>query len=207
MTRFVAVLLAAAVLASAARADIPPPLPPLGKKYVSLENEVVLGKDVTGYVFVQSHGHGPGAPRMMYYRVELPPGEPVQMPAAGRYTYTGLYAVPQEVAKEYKTEDELCKALEAGKVKGAHSIGFGGDTAVPITTLRKSVKWTHTITGIDDEGIKRTVEGEGHEKPADRPEKQGRPSVLGGACVAGGAGALALLLGGLWLAGRARRKM
>ena len=53
MVRFVTTLLAVAAVTNAVRADIPPPPPPMGKKYVSVNHEVVLGKDVTGYVFVE----------------------------------------------------------------------------------------------------------------------------------------------------------
>ena len=208
MARFVATLFAAAVVANAARADIPPPPPPMGKKYVSVSNEVVLGKDVTGYVFVVKSSFGPGRPITTQHKLELTPGKAVEIHADGKYG-SALYAIPEAVAKEFKTDQELYGALELGKVPGVHSIGFGGTTTVSRLVMGKSVKWTTTITGIDANGIKTKVEGKGAEPP-NKPEKDSPTAVQtphGVPCVGSIAAFAALMLGGFWLVGRSRRKV
>lgn len=205
MKTFLPALVAALLVASAATADVPPPPPPKGKKYVSVSNEVVLAKDVTGYVFVQQVGTGPGAPKFTHEKLDLTPGKARAVPAGGRYTYYTLFAVPQDVAKGFKTDAELFDALKENKVKGALHLGFGGTATVPDTVKGDSVKWTTTITAIDPKtGIKTKVEGEGYEEPK---APGARPPAPAGVFVAGGAAAVALLLGGLWLAGRGRRKV
>src|SRR5688572_24763455 len=114
MPRFMpllAALLFASVLAeNAARADLPPPPPPKGKKYVSVQCEVILAKDVGGYVFVQQTAQGPGAPRSTFQKLELTE-KPATMPAAGRYTYVTLWAVPADAAKQFKSDQELFQAM------------------------------------------------------------------------------------------------
>ena len=217
MNRLLAVL-TVGLVAGTAVADIPPPPPPKGKKYVSVNNEVVLGKDVAGYVFVQQVSAGPGAPKFTYEKIELTAGKAKAMPAGGRRTYVSLFAVPHEAAKEFKADADLFDALGANKVKGAHRVGFASTATVADTVKGESVKRTVTITAIDAKGIKTTVEGEGAEKPADRPGKNENPSEeddpdaptthapRGGTWVAGVAAALAVTLGGFWLAGRTRRK-
>jgi hypothetical protein len=191
MNRLLAALTVGLLTTSAALADIPPPPPPKGKKYVSVNNEVVLGKDVSGFVFVQQVGTGPGRPKFAYEKLELTPGKATAMPAGGRYTYVSLIAVPEDAAKGFKTDAELFEAL--------------GANTVPDSVKGNSVKWTHTITAIGKGGVKTKVEGEGY-VPTDKPGKKGRPSGLAGAWVAGVAAFAAFLLGGMWLAGRGRRK-
>lgn len=207
LQKFLPALVAALLVASAATADIPPPPPPKGKKYVSVSAEVALGKDVTGYVFVRQTATGPGAPKFTSEKVEFADGKAKAMPAGGRRTYTTLFAVPQDVAKEFKTDDELFDALKTNKLKGALPLGFPGTATVSDAVKGDSVKWTYTITAIDPKtGIQTKVEGEGYEEPK-RPGAKEKPPVQAGVFVAGGAVALALLLGGFWLAGRARRKV
>lgn len=212
MNRLLA-LAAALLVAGHALADIPPPPPPKGKKYVSVSNEVVLGKDVTGYVFVQRVGTGPGRPTFTYEKVELTPGKAATVPTPGRRGSVALIAVPQDAAKEFKTDAELFDALKERKVKGTHDLGFPGSATVPDSIKGDTVKWTHTVTAIDPKGgFKATVEGEG--RPAAKGEAPGKPeeedgaearAPRGGTWVAGLAAALAAALGGLWAVGRARR--
>ena len=80
---------------------------------------------------------------------------------------------------------------------------FTSTTIVPDAVKGDTVKWTHTITAIDAKsGIKETVEGEGYP-----PEKPQRGSAApAGTWAAGAAAFAAIMLGGLWLANRARRK-
>lgn len=207
MNKFLSALVAGLLVASTATADVPPPPPPKGKKYVSVTSEVVLGKGVTGYVFVQQVGSGFGPPKVTYEKLDLTGGKAKEMPPGGRRTFVTLFAVPEAAAKEFKTDDALFEALKANKVKGAHHLDFPGTATVSDKVKGDSVKWTYTITEIDDKaGLKKKVEGEGHEEPAAKP-KGDKPPALTGTFVAGAAAALALLLGGFWLAGRSRRKV
>jgi hypothetical protein len=205
MIRLAATLFAAAVVASGAKADIPPPSPPMGKKYVSVFNEVILGKDVTGYVFVVQSSFGPGRPITTHYKLELPVGKAVEIHVDGKHG-SSLYAIPEAVAKEFKTDQELYDALERGKVPGVHSIGFGGTTTVSRLVMKNAVKWTTTITGIDANGIKTKVEGEGVE-PSESPGKNDKLHARGWPCATFGAVSLAMLFGGLWRVSRTRRKV
>ena len=200
-------LLTVGAIAGTAVADVPPPPPPKGKKYVSVSNEVILSKHVTGYVFIQQTGTFPGAPRFTYSKLELTSEKAVAIAAGGGRTFETLIVVPQDTAKEFKTDADLFAALGADKVKGTHTLRFVGRATVSDTVKGDSVKWTYTITAIDPkDGIKSKVEGEGAELTAEKPEKKEKAPPSGVSWMAGGAAALAALLGGFWLAGRARRK-
>ena len=206
MKKFFPALLAGLLLASAATADIAPPPPPKGKKYAAVNNEVVLDKGVSGYVFVQQTSTGPGRPQFTFEKIELAPGKAKALPAGGRRSSVSLYAVPEKVAKEYKTDDKLFDALKANKVKGAHRLGFTSTATVPDKIKGDSVRWTTTVTEIDARsGFKTKVEGEGYE-PKASPKRE-RPGAPPGTLAAGIAATLGVLLGGFWLAGRARRKL
>lgn len=220
MNRLLAAL-TVGLIAGVAVADIPPPPPPKGKKYVSVNNEVVLAKDVSGYVFVKQVTSIPARPKPTYSKLELTADKATAIPEPARRTYVTLFAVPADAAREFKTDDELFDALGAKKVKGVHGISFNSSATVSDKVKGDSVKWTTTVTAIDDKGIKTKVEGEGYEPPADKPKPGGgKPpeeeeeapvasahTPRGGVWVAGLATFAALTLGGFWLAGRARRKV
>ncbi|MDY3556918.1 hypothetical protein R5W24_006092 [Gemmata sp. JC717] len=207
MKKLIPALVAALLLANAAAADVPPPPPPKGKKYVSVTNEVVLGKDVTGYVFVQQVSSGFGAPQFAHEKLELTAGQAKAVDAGGRRSFVSLFAVPQDVAKGFKTDAELFEALKANKVKGAHRLNFASTATVSNQVKGKSVKWTHTVAAIDAKtGVKVKVEGEGYEEPKTNPKKEGSAVPFKGVA-AGLAVTAGVLLGGFWLAGRARRKV
>src|SRR4051812_23627164 len=181
MNRLLA-LLTVAVFAGDAVADIPPPPPPKGKKYVSVSSEVVLAKDVTGYVFVKQTGSGPGRPMFSYEKLDLTADKARAISSGGRRTYATVIAVPQDVAKEFKADADLFAALEGNKVKGAHRLGVSGTATVSDTIKGDSVKWTYTATAVGKDGIKSKVEGEGYERPpekkpkaADKPEQNDSP--------------------------------
>lgn len=220
MRRVLSVLTLAA-FAGVAVADVPPPPPPKGKKYVSVNNEVLLGKGVTGYVFVKQVTNFPPRGKPLSSKLELSTTKPTPIPEPARRTSATLYAIPEATAKEYKTDDELFDVLRTNKVKGAHHISFGSTAIVSDKVKGNSVKRTYTITAIDAKGIKTKVEGEGYEPPAANPRtKEGQqdspdaedtptataPTPRGGMLVAGIAATLAVMLGGLWIVGRTRRK-
>ncbi|AWM41541.1 hypothetical protein GobsT_74000 [Gemmata obscuriglobus] len=206
MKKLLPTLVVVLLLASAATADVPPPPPPKGKKYVSVTNEVVLGKDVTGYVFVQQVSSGFGAPQFTHEKLELTAGQAKAMAAGGRRALVSLFAVPQDAAKEFKTDAELFDALKAKKVKGAHRLDFASTATVSDQIKGNSVKWTHTVTAIDAKtGVKEKVEGEGYDEPKANPKKEGS-AVPPKGVAAGLAITAGVLLGGLWLAARTRRQ-
>jgi hypothetical protein len=207
MNRTGPALVVVLLLANAAAADIPPPPPPQGKKYVDVSSEVVLGKGVTGYVFVEHVGQGPGRPMFFYHRVELSEKQSLTLPG-GRRSYATLYAVPEAAAKEFKTDKDLFDALDANKVKGTFTIGFVGSATVSKKVKGDSVKWTYTITGIDaKDGITTKVEGDGYDEKPDRPSEKNPLAMTGPAsCAAGVIAVVGLMFGGMWLVGRARRK-
>jgi len=224
MRRVLSILVLAA-FAGVAVADIPPPPPPKGKKYVLVSNEVALGKDVTGYVFVKQVTSFPGMPEPSYAKLELKADKPTAIPEGGRRTFVTLFAVPEDVAKAFKTDADMFAAIGTGKLKGAQKIGFNSTATVSDKVKGDSVKWTTTITGIDAKGIKTKVEGDGHEEPKTKPKdgKNNSPNdeddsqtdapvattqtPRGGVLIAGIAATLAVMLGGFWLAGRTRRKV
>jgi hypothetical protein len=207
-------LLTVGLIAGVAVADVPPPPPPKGQKYVSVSNEVVLAKDVTGYVFVQQTVSFPGGGSNAK-KLTLSADKATAIAAGGRRMAVNLVAVPEDAAKEFKTDDELFDAIKAKKVKGAQSLGFNNTVTVSDKVNGNSVKWTYTITAIDAKGIKTKIEGEGYEAPATKPAKDSpeddadTPTVAqtprGGTWVAGLAAFAAIMLGGMWLAGRTRR--
>lgn len=225
MSRLLVVVVVAAV-AGVAVADVPPPPPPKGKKYVNVSSEVKLAKGVSGYVFVTSVTNFRPAPdKPTFAKAELGAEKATAMPAAGRRTAVALVAVPQAAAAEFKTDADLFAALAANKVKGTQRVEFAGTATVSDAIKGDAVKWTYTVTGIDDKGIKTTAEGDGYEPPKAKKEpKNGKEpknqdegdegdepdaplTARGGPMVAGVAASAALMLGGLWVVGRGRRRV
>ena len=200
--RYLATLAVLATLGGFALADIAPPPPPKGKKYVNVVSEVKLGKDakVSGYVFLLEQVLYRPAPDATATKVELSADKATAANAGGRRSYAVLYAVPDDGAKEYKAEKDLLAAVKGKKVKGAHTLAFAGTATVNDTVKGESVTWTYTVTGVDEKGIKTDVKGDGAEE-----EKKGEPKkplalldqpgyLIGGLAVAVG-----VTFGGLWL--------
>lgn len=188
--------------AGVALADVAPPPPPKGYKYISVTNELIVAKDVTGYVFVQQVTNYRPAPQNSYSKIEPKDGKPVAVAAGGRRVYVQLIAVPADAANAFEKDADLFDALEKKKVKGVHSFGFTGTATVPDTIKGESVKWTTTVTAIGAKGIEKKVAGDGY----GMEPKGTRPQAQGGPLVAGVLAALALALGGAWFVGRTRRK-
>lgn len=207
MRRFTCLLLL--LTTGVASADvIAPPRLPKGKKYVSVTSEVLLGKNVTGWVFLQQATDPKAAvPKFQYTRLTLDDKTPVTMPEAqGPFGGAFLVAVPEEAAKKFATDKELFEALEATKVKGVVVRDFVGQVAVSDKVKDTSVTWTHTITGVDAKRgtIKMTIRGPGApDGPAEKKEDKSplavaEPSYL----IGGAAAALCVTFGGLWLVRR-----
>lgn len=213
MTRLLAAAVVAALVAPVALADIPPPPPPKGKKYISVANQVLVAKDVTGFVFVEEVTvFLPGPQPPTYKKLELTADKPVTPTASARRTSVALLAIPKAAADEFKSEKELFDALKAKKVKDVARTYFTGTATVSDAIKGDTVKWTVTVTGVGPKGITTKTEGEGYEE---KKPKSGAPDGEDGAeepvaaprnyWIAGAGAALALMLGGLWLVGRARR--
>ena len=203
MTRRLSALLLAALVAGPAAADLAIP-PPKGKKFVNVTSEVQLGKDVKGYVFVLQEWKGPGRPTSTTTKIDLTDAKATEVIAGGRRNSGALYAVPEAAAKEFKTDKELFDAVTARKVKGVQTLSLPGNTAVSDTVKGDAVRWTYTITGIDDKGIKTDVAGDGVEKKEEKKPGEKKPLALAepGYLIGGVAAALAVAFGGLWLARR-----
>lgn len=196
-------------------ADIP--IPPLGKdeKELRVYKEAVLGKDVTGYVFYQKWTRGgkdliPGQPDTVYEKVELNTKKAMPLHSGG-----SLYAVREEDAKAYKTDQELNAALVKGKVKPIYT-GFGGGYEMRVKKADiddDSLTLTYTITGIDEKG-KVTVKRDGKHtdrftedgswKPKSKEPEEPLALAEPGYLIGGLAAALAVTFGGVWLARRRR---
>ena len=70
-------------------------------------------------------------------------------------------------------QDKVFAALEAKKVKGAQAFGFPSTATVADSVKGDPVKWTYTITGVDEKGIRTRVEGEGADKNFWHTERSG----------------------------------
>lgn len=205
------------LIASAARGDARPPPPPKGQKYVNVSSEVVLGKDVSGYVFVTQTftSNGGGRPSSKFAKLELTADKAVALPTGARTSVT-LFAVPEDAAKEFKTDAELVEAVRTNKVKGVHNVMCRGTATVSDAVKGNEVKWTYTVTAVNPkDGIQTKVEGEGYEPPAAKKggdqHDEDAPGVTAytprsGLWVAGVAACAGVKLGGFWLVGRSRRK-
>jgi hypothetical protein len=202
------VLTTLAVLAAVggfALADIAPPAPPKGKKYVNVASEVKLGKDVkvSDYVFVLEQVTYRPAPTRTGSKVELSADKATATNPGGRRSSAFLFAVPADKVKDYKSDEELQKALQQGKVKGAVNLSFPGTATVSDTVKGDTVTWTYTVTGIDEKGIKTEVSGDGTEKKEEKKEEKKKLAFAEpGYLIGGVALTVGVTLGGLWLVRR-----
>lgn len=210
MVRPILSVIVVLLAAHAAIADVRPPFEK-GEKFANIRNEVVLGPDVTGYVFVQATESGPNS---IYNKLDLTTETAKELDHTHVTVY--LIAVPQDIAKEFKTEDELFEALRAKSVKGTHRIKFVNEQIVVSDKVEGDLfARTHIITAIDaKDGIKTKIEKD-YELSADKLLKEIRseqPLSQSGnvnfitAGIAGMAAFAAIAIGGFWLVGRSRRK-
>jgi hypothetical protein len=210
MTRLLAAAVVAALVAPVALADIPPPPPPKGKRYINVTNQVFVAKDVTGFVFVEEVTEfRPGPQPPTYKKLDLNAEKPVTPTAAARRISVALLAVPKAAADEFKSDKDLFEALKGQKVKGVARTHFTGTATVSDAIKGDTVKWTVTVTGVGAKGITTKTEGEGFEVKKGVPDgEDGTEEPVAAPrnyWIAGAGAALALMLGGLWLVGRARR--
>ena len=183
--------------------------------YISVTNQVLLAKDVSGFVFVEEVTQFlPGRQAPTYKKLDLNADKPVTPTASARRTSVELVAIAKDAAGEFKTDADLFDAIKAKKVKVAGRTYFTGTATVSDTIKGDTVKWTVTVTGVDAKGIQTKISGEGYEekkpksgtKDGDEDEDANEPAVAGRSYwVAGLAATLALMFGGMWLVGRSRR--
>jgi hypothetical protein len=215
--RLVAACVVLGIAAGHTAADIPPPPPPKGKKYVGVDNSVILSKDVKGYVFILEEGQGPGAPRYTYRSITLS-DKPTGVPSGGRYRYVSIAAIPEDEAKKYPIEKDLTEALGKRSLKGVHRLSVGGGDLADVTDKRDAIPWTFTITAIDPkkgmtvkkerdgkpypDGEEKPKTGENNAPPDGDDEQQVREAGNWRWLVAGGAVTLAVCALGLWFVRR-----
>lgn len=196
MSRFVLAVVASATAVAVAFADVGPPP---GQKYVPVTTTVKLEKSFPDHTFFVI-GFGPGAAPLT--KVELDPTKATKVDAKSRYGGS-LFAVPNAVVKEFKTEKELAAALAKPKDKlppGVSSVSIGNRTTLKVTDKRDAIDRVLVIsTGDEKSGLKITEE----KSEKNDPEEPTADAPTGGRlAITGLAAALAFLVGGFWLARR-----
>lgn len=190
-----------------ALADVPPPPPPKGKKYVSIDNELLVSKDIKGYIFLES---------VSGFRIEgkvqrLAPSDtkPIALSKAPRRASTVVYLVPEAIAKKFKSDNDIVQAIQQNKIdEGVHAVYFSETGIIDSSDKRASVKWTTTITGVGPKGAATKVVGDGaNEKfptayDDDTDTYASNPIRDGRVWVAGIAAGLAFVAMGLWFVRR-----
>lgn len=142
---------------SGVRADVPPRPPeplPKGKKLVDLDNRVVLGQGVAGYVFSVETLRGPGAPRRSYSPAKVNPDTEYAFTCDfGRHRGNHIIAVPEAAAKTFQNIEDLHTALAGRKVSGVESMDFTSARLVDEKETRAPFRLVHTIAAIGKDGI------------------------------------------------------
>lgn len=217
MSRVLLVLCVGLLAIPAARAD---GLPPPGSKRVTLDNKITTDKEYPDYRFFTVTG-GKG-PRAKLAEVKFDPKTPVTLAGAGRNGIgrSGtLVAVPKDAEKNYDSEEKFHLALKNRAVEGLIQTKWNLDsqTTLKDTDKRTVVVYEFAVEKIDPKDgivLKRKKDEEEPKKDGDKkdsPDDDEAPGATasaprGGAWVAGLAAALGLTLGGVWVAGRTRRK-
>jgi hypothetical protein len=220
MNRLLLMALVTLVLAVPARADLRPPTPP-GFKQVPVQHRVTTDREFPDYEFftVQVTDSRPRKTTTRQAKAaKLDPKTPLTLK-----TFTGgsvsmsyeLVAVPKDAGKKYASEKDfhqaLCDGKVAGQVKAATGFSGPGSTNIKDSDPRKEVVHEYRLEKIDSKDgiVVKPVTPGGAKGPAGSPppgeeEPLTAYSPRGGIWVAGLAGALAVLLAGLWLARRWR---
>lgn len=208
MNRFLAALTVALVAANVAVADGLPP----GAKRVTVDYKITTEKDYPDYLFFTVIGKDAVA-------VKLDSKTPLEVLAkdhkGGRFQARALVAVPKDAAKTYDGDKEFFAAIAAGKVEGQLKSKqfFYPSLEVKDTEKRNTIVVEYKLDKIDaKDGIVLVSKKDEPKKDngKDSPDEEEAPvagAPRSGALVAGLAAFAALTLGGLWLTGRARRKL
>jgi hypothetical protein len=196
--RLLFALLVSAAVVGVAAADIAIP-PPRGKKFIPVSSTVKLDKEVKGYA-LYTRAVAPGQWGAMPTKFEPGTDKPTAVPEWGSRTM-GLYAIPAELAAKITTADEFNKALQ-DKKSGILSHDFPAQETVDAKDERKKVERAFVIKGVDAKGGIQVEEVKGEKET--KPEKKSPAFAEPGYLIGGGAAAVAVALGGLWLARRKR---
>ncbi len=210
MNRLLA-LLTVGLVAGVALADVPPPK---GQKRITIDHKIATDKEIGDYAFYTLIGRDEPA------AVKFDPKTPIVVKGAGRGgigRIASLVAVPKNAGKNYGTEKEFLDAIKSGKVDGqvTAKTQLPAFTVVRDTDKREVIVMEHTFEKIDaKEGIvlktKAEPKKDGDKKDSPEEDDSDTPTAQaprGGVWVAGVAAALAVMLGGLWVVGRTRRKV
>lgn len=186
------------MLVGTAAADIPPPK---GFKRIPYEAKIAIEKEFAGYVFF-TVGTGQAA------AVKLDVKTPATI-SGGRFRGVELIAIPADTAKKYGSEEELEKAVAAGKVDGViHSKKFfPAFQQVKDSDTRKTAVEEFKLTKVDEKGIVLEAVKATKDAPKNAPEEETEEfstAPKNGAVVSGIAAFLGLALAGLWMVRRWR---
>ena len=195
MTKFALAVAGAVVAVGLARADLGPPP---GSKYVPVVTTVKLEKSFPDHSFYVV-GFGPGATPLT--KVELDPAKATKVDAKSRYG-GNLYAVPNAVVKEYKTEKELAEAIRKEKPPvGVSSLSIGNRTTLKVSDKRDAIERVLLISAGDEKVGLKIAEEKPDAKDPEKKDPEGPTATAppgGRLLVVGLAAALALVAGGLW---------
>ena len=217
-----ATLAAALLLAGTALADIAPPIPK-GLKSVPLSHKIASAAAFPDYaLFVVEDAFVTGTKSRTARPAKLDAKTPLTLTTSAGASVSRkfeLVAVPKDAAKEYATEKEFLEAVATGKVAGLVKsktvIAGGASTNIKEGDPRKEVVVEYKLEKIDPkDGVVLTKQAADPNVPpppgCDTGDEDAAPSAYapkGGAWVAGLAGALAVVFGGLWVARRGRREL
>ncbi len=160
--RLLGTLTLLAAVAGVVSADRPDPPLEKDEKEITLTREFLLGKGVSGYVFVQKVSQGPNETESTYERISLDEKTPKVMALVAPDDEVSLLAIPEKAAAAFKTDKDLFAALEKERVKGVHEIATGSTTirVKKAAVKENAVTETYTITAITPgEGMKMTKTG------------------------------------------------
>lgn len=220
MNRLLATIVAL-IVAGTALADIAPPIPK-GLKRVPLSHKITTEAGFPDYsLFVVEKAFVTGKSSLTARPVTLDAKTPLVLVTSAGASVSKSYelvAVPKEAGKNYGTEKEFYAAVADGKVAGlvkAKTVIQGGaSTNIKEGDPRKEVVAEYKIEKIDPkDGIvfaKEKADPNVPPPPGCDTEDEVTPTAFapkGGTWVAGLAGALAVVFGGLWVARRGRREL
>lgn len=187
------VVIALLLTAGVVLANGPPPVPPKGKKFVSVTNTLKLDHEVKGYTFFTMPG-GPWAAGDTPTEFKIGTDKAVDIPSG---KYTALYAVPNDLVSKLKTTEQWLVAIRDAK-SGIHEKRFANFAEVDEKDGDRKVE-AHVIKGIDAKGMDiERVESKADDKK--EPLALAEPGYL----IGGIALALSVTFGGVWLVWRRR---
>lgn len=203
---------AALLVASTALADIGPPP---GFTRVPVEYKITTDKEFADYSFYTVNLLGDPAKEL-----KIDPKSPgvIKPSAAGARSGERLVAVPKDAAKNFATEKDFLASVAKDKVPGAAwaKDTFYGRKEVKEAGAPKVIVVEHKIEKIDAKaGIVFSKEKADPRVPppppgCDTDDEVAAPSAYvpkSGTWVAGLAGTLAVVFGGLWVVRRGRREL